>query len=267
MVQESSFLSLNIEFRMPSDIFHHLTDKLMGQTFADIDNLKEDYEMAKVAALHHSKTENAIAVLSNIHDDSSFIVYGRLGKHLGLSSEMDNNEVPSIWERELIKRFHEDDIVEKLALELQFITFVKTLPEDCRQDYYLQHVLWMKDAQDNYVYVTHRIYYLRYDNGGNVLLALCLYTIATPEQHQVGIVNSLTGERVKESSTEINTLLSEREKDVLRMIGEGKASKEIADKLCISTHTVNCHRQNILKKIGASNSTEAYNVARKLGII
>lgn len=82
---------------MPSDIFHHLTDKLMGQTFADIDNLKEDYEMAKVAALHHSKTENAIAVLSNIHDDSSFIVYGRLGKHLGLSSEMDNNEVPSIW--------------------------------------------------------------------------------------------------------------------------------------------------------------------------
>ena len=252
---------------MPNDIFHNLTDKLMSQTFSDIDNLKEDYEMAKIAAMHHSKTENAIAVLSNIHDANSFIVYGRLGKLLGLSAEMDNKEVPSIWEKELMKRFHEDDIVEKLALELQFITFVKTLPEDCRQDYYLKHVLRMKDAQDNYVYVTHRIYYLRYDNGGNVLLTLCLYTIATPEKHEVGIINSLTGEKVKETSTGINTILSEREKDVLEMIGEGKASKEIADKLCISTHTVNCHRQNILKKIGASNSTEAYNVARKLGII
>lgn len=252
---------------MPSDIFHHLTDKLIGQSFADIENLKEDYEMAKIAAMHHSKAENAIAVLSNMHDASSYIVYGRLGKLLGLPTDKDNQDVPSIWEQELMKRFHEDDIVEKLALELQFITFVKTLPEECRQDYYLQHVLRMRDANDQYVYVTHRIYYLRYDNSGNVLLALCLYTIATPEQHQVGIINSLTGEKVKETSTEIATLLSEREKVVLKMIGEGKASKEIANKLCISTHTVNGHRQNILKKIGASNSTEAYNVARKLGII
>ena len=146
---------------MPSNIFHNLTDKLMSQTFSDIDNLKEDYEMAKIAAMHHSKTENAIAVLSNIHDANSFIVYGRLGKLLGLSDEMDNKEVPSIWEKELMKRFHEDDIVEKLALELQFITFVKTLPEDCRRDYYLQHVLRMKDVQGTYVDVTHRSYYLR----------------------------------------------------------------------------------------------------------
>lgn len=28
---------------MPSNIFHNLTDKLMSQTFSDIDNLKEDY--------------------------------------------------------------------------------------------------------------------------------------------------------------------------------------------------------------------------------
>lgn len=84
---------------MPSDIFHNLTDKLVGQTFADIDNLKADYEMAKIAALHHSRAENAIAVLSNIHDASSFIVYGRLGKHLGLSSGKDGQEVPSIWEK------------------------------------------------------------------------------------------------------------------------------------------------------------------------
>lgn len=252
---------------MPSDIFHHLTDKLIGQSFADIENLKEDYEMAKIAAMHHSKAENAIAVLSNMHDASSYIVYGRLGKLMGLPTDKDNQDVPSIWEKELMKRFHEDDIVEKLALELQFITFVKTLPEECRQDYYLQHVLRMRDANDQYVYVTHRIYYLRYDKSGNVLLTLCLYNIATSKLHQIGIINSLSGEKVKETSTDINNLLSEREKVVLRMIGEGKASKEIADKLCISAHTVNVHRQNILKRIGASNSVEAYNVAQKLGVI
>lgn len=248
-------------------VLDNLTDKLVGQTFEDIENLKEDYEMAKIAAIHHSKAENAIAVLSNLHDASSFIVYGRLGNKLGFSTENDTKEVPSIWEKDLMKRFHEDDIVEKLAMELQFITFVKTVPKECRQDYYLQHVLRIRNAEGRYIYVKHRIYYLRYDQIGNVLLALCLYTIAAPEEHQVGIINSLTGEKIKATSTEIDKLLSKREKDILRMIGEGKASKEIADRLCISTHTVNGHRQNILKKTGASNSAEAYNVARKLGII
>lgn len=113
------------------------------------------------------------------------IVYGRLGNKLGFSTENDGKEVPSIWKKDLMKRFHEDDIVEKLALELQFITFVKNLPKECRQDYYLQHVLRMRDANGKYVYATHRIYYLRYDNSGNVLLALCLYTIATPDQRRV----------------------------------------------------------------------------------
>lgn len=252
---------------MPNDILHNLTDTLRSQTFVDIENLNEDYEMAKIAAIHRSRTENAIAVLSNIFEERSFIVYGRLGKLLGFPTEKDYQDVPSIWEKEVLKRFHPDDIEEKLALELQFITYVKTLPEDCRQDYYVQHVLRMRDAKGQYVYVTHRIFYLRYDKSGNVLMSLCLYTIASSEQRQAGIFNSLTGERVNETSTEIKTLLSEREKDILRLVGKGKASKEIADSLCISTHTVNVHRQNILKKIGACNSTEAYNVALKLGII
>lgn len=252
---------------MPTKILQNLNRTLIGQTFTDVDNLQEDYAMAKIAAMHQSKAENAIAVLSNMHDNSSFIVYGRLGKLLGISTENECEEVPSIWEKELIKRFHENDIVEKLALELQFVTFVRTLPEKQRQDYYLQHVLRIRDAEGRYVYVKHRIYYLRYDNSGNVLLTLCLYTIATNEKHQVGIINSLTGEKAKEPSTEMTQLLSDREKEVLRMIGEGKASKQIADELCISTHTVNGHRQNILKKINATNSTEAYNVALKLGIL
>ncbi len=43
--------------------------------------------------------------------------------------------------------------------------------------------------------------------------------------------------------------LSEREKDVLREIVQGKSNKEIADTLCISVHTVISHRKNITKKL------------------
>ena len=47
-----------------------------------------------------------------------------------------------------------------------------------------------------------------------------------------------------------NIELSEREKEVLVALSQGFANKEIADKLCISTHTVISHRKNIVRKTG-----------------
>ncbi|MDE5723992.1 MAG: LuxR C-terminal-related transcriptional regulator, partial [Paramuribaculum sp.] len=45
------------------------------------------------------------------------------------------------------------------------------------------------------------------------------------------------------------SLLSEREKEILRGIAQGKVNKEIADDLCISVHTVATHRRNISAKL------------------
>lgn len=44
--------------------------------------------------------------------------------------------------------------------------------------------------------------------------------------------------------------LTQREKEVLVLIAKGLSSKEIADKLCLSIHTVNSHRKNITQKTG-----------------
>ena len=51
--------------------------------------------------------------------------------------------------------------------------------------------------------------------------------------------------------------LSQREVDVLRLISNGKADREIAEELIIAIRTVNTHVGNILNKIGATNRAEA----------
>jgi DNA-binding NarL/FixJ family response regulator len=48
--------------------------------------------------------------------------------------------------------------------------------------------------------------------------------------------------------------LSEREVDVLKLIKDGLSSKEIADKLFLSSRTVEVHRSNILKKLNLKNT-------------
>lgn len=45
-------------------------------------------------------------------------------------------------------------------------------------------------------------------------------------------------------------LLSQREMDIIRGLVKGKSTKEIADDLCISVHTVSTHRRNISSKLG-----------------
>ena len=44
-------------------------------------------------------------------------------------------------------------------------------------------------------------------------------------------------------------------------------SKEISNKLSLSIHTVNKHRQNIMQKMNADNIIEAMEYARKLGLL
>jgi DNA-binding NarL/FixJ family response regulator len=55
-------------------------------------------------------------------------------------------------------------------------------------------------------------------------------------------------------STCNGVVLTEREREIIAMIAEGFSNKEIADKLFLSTHTVNTHRKNIMNKLEVNNT-------------
>ncbi|MBI2940385.1 MAG: response regulator transcription factor [Chloroflexi bacterium] len=66
---------------------------------------------------------------------------------------------------------------------------------------------------------------------------------------------------------EVSDDLTDREREVLRLIAEGKTGKEIAELLTLSVHTVERHRQNIMGKLQLHNRAELTRYAIRKGLI
>ncbi|RST59796.1 hypothetical protein D5F11_010315 [Siminovitchia terrae] len=71
----------------------------------------------------------------------------------------------------------------------------------------------------------------------------------------------------KVCKVQMQSILSEREIEVLREIAEGSTNKEIADHLCISLATVKSHIINIYTKLRVNNRVAAIQASQKMGIL
>jgi len=63
------------------------------------------------------------------------------------------------------------------------------------------------------------------------------------------------------------SVLSSRERGILQLFAEGFASKEIAEQLDLSLHTVHVHKNNIMKKLNMHRQADMIKFAIKEGII
>lgn len=61
--------------------------------------------------------------------------------------------------------------------------------------------------------------------------------------------------------------LSDREREVLQLVAEGRSSKQIGELLSISPATVETHRSHLLQKLGLHNTVEVVRYAARRGIV
>jgi LuxR family maltose regulon positive regulatory protein len=79
--------------------------------------------------------------------------------------------------------------------------------------------------------------------------------------------SNLSAQNTAQNQASLLEPLSHRELEVLDLISQGLANKEIANKLCLAPATVKAHIRNLYGKIEAKSRTEALAKARNLGLL
>lgn len=76
----------------------------------------------------------------------------------------------------------------------------------------------------------------------------------------------IEGRKTIKQTTAWDTV-TQREREILKLVGEGYSSKEISDFLCISPKTVERHRANLMNKLELHNVSELTAYAIKKGLV
>jgi len=231
------------------------------------DNIVEE---CKKLASTCSNVDSDCRVITDAAADVCWVYGGSMADIIGLpwtSAFMDSSD-----EDEIYSRLHPEDLVDKRMLEYEFFKFVDTLPADKKLHHKATCRIRIKGSSGKYIYVGNSTQVLRLSPRGKMWLILCRYSLSPDQGKTHGImpriVNLHTGEIADVKISDRRThLLTDREKQILTLIKEGYLSKEIADKLAISIHTVNRHRQNILEKLSVGNSLEAVMAASAMKLL
>ncbi len=107
--------------------------------------------------------------------------------------------------------------------------------------------------------------YVRKSGSRDVLLA-ALATIVRGARYLDPILDPV---QIDASSSDLirRSALTSRERQVLQLVAEGARNRDIAEKLSISIKTVETHRLNLMRKLGAHNAVELANWAHRLGFV
>ena len=221
-----------------------------------------EVEACKRLAEGYVSVNGACSVITDASCDRCYLFAGRLGALMGLTDAPQlYQEVDSSDEDIIYNRLHPEDLVEKRMLEYEYFKFVDALSP-----------IRLMDRNGQYIMLDNSVQILRHSPAGKIWLIMCCYDLASSQEAGIDInpriVNNLTGEIITMSlSDRKERILTEREKEILLLIKEGKPSKQIADILGISVHTVSRHRQNIIEKLSVGNSVEAVMAATSMKLL
>lgn len=218
--------------------------------------------------------EDDCRVITDAATDTCHIFGGAFARLIGMESDRipfsihaDSGDEDIIY-----TRIHPEDLVDKRMLEYEFFKLVDKMPSETKCDFRACCRIRIKGCGERYIFADNTTRILRLSPAGMIWLILCTYNLSPCQSHGVGInpviIDIASGDVAEVAlSKKRDQILTPREKEILSLIRDGYPSKIIADRLCISIHTVNRHRQNILEKLSVGNSLEAIMAASAMRLM
>jgi DNA-binding CsgD family transcriptional regulator len=246
----------------------------------DLDLARLDYHLPLLERL--DAVEDSSVVLYDLYQRKYVFLTSSFKFLLGYDRGQALGQGPEYFYR----RMPEEDLEAVLDTVTRTLRFLYGLPAAERKDYKLAFDFRIRRADARLVRLLQQVVVLELDARGNIWLVLAVndrvagpaeepprrslrnlrdgkgYLFAPEEPGQPG-----SPEAGRDAPAQRGAELTRREIEVLGLVAVGLASREIADRLYISTATVNNHRQSILSKTGARNSSEAVRYAARLGIL
>jgi DNA-binding CsgD family transcriptional regulator len=224
---------------------------------------------------HYKKLWN----LLQVGDAYYFII-----DHRTLSFELVSNEVEDVLGYDplefdipfMISKIHPDDRSWFLSIGQGIVDFLSQLPMDKIKKYKLRYDIRFQKKSGEYIRILYQGVVLEHDEQGRFIRTLGVHTDITHLKDEGRPVLSFIGMEGEPSFCDIasNNIFIEnkeeltgREKQVLKLLIEGKMSKEISGALKISKQTVDTHRRNMLRKKNLGNTCELIGKAIKFGWI
>jgi DNA-binding CsgD family transcriptional regulator len=245
---------------------------------ADLDPARLSYHLPLLERL--DAVEGSSVVLYDLYQSKYVFLTSSFKFLLGYRPEEALDQGPEYFYR----RMPADDLEMVLDTVTRTLRFLYGLAPQERKDYKLGFDFRIRRADDRTIRLLQQVVVLELDARGNVWLVLAVNDlvpdleaplrrnlrnlrngqsylfVSDPKEEGLSPGPGGRGERRQPE-------LTKREIEVLGLVAVGLASREIADRLYISAATVNNHRQRILEKMGARNSSEAVRYASRLGIL
>lgn len=173
-------------------------------------------------------------------------------------------------------KLHPDDRSWFLAIGNSIVDFFSQLPIDKVLKYKVRYDIRFRKKNGVYARILYQGILLEHDENGRILRSLGVHTDITYLKQEGKPVLSFIGMDGEPSYLDVGSKnifieskeeLTRREKQVLKLLIEGKLSKEIGSILKISKLTVDTHRKNMLRKNNLTNTGELIGKAIRYGWI
>lgn len=221
-------------------------------------HIKKYQELDKILPIN-----NTFYIITDTQTSKYPFVTQNFKYNLGL----DPDKMKTIGVPYWLEHFHPDEVVPFMNMLEDLIRFLlmEVPPDDRMRCVFTWHHK-IRTAGGEYLNLHEQSAPLAFDADYKPLMAVTTSSIIGNDTSDFPIIGSV---KILNKHTEYETLyvknysqqlladeLSNRERDIIRLLALNNTSKEIGENLFISPHTVDTHRRNIIKKLNIDSTAE-----------